>query len=86
MNNYISKDEVYDAVSGLVDQALRAQRDQANTKVWQRLSQLERILDGGRTIFEQASGPRLYQIHELRQKLYCKVLLLYEVLEYINKS
>lgn len=86
MNNYISKDEAYEAVSGLVDQALRAQRDQVNTKVWQRLNQIERILQGGRTIFEEASGPRLAKIYELRQRLYCKAEVLFEVLGYINES
>lgn len=86
MENYISKDEAYEAVSGLVDQALRAQRDQVNSKVWKRLNQIERILDGGRTFFEQASGPRLAKIYELRQRLYCKAEVLFEVLGYINKS
>lgn len=86
MNNYISKDEVFDAVSGLVDQALRAQRDQVKAKVWQRVNQIERILHGGRTIFEEASGPRFAQIYDLRQKLYIKAEVLFEVLGYLNES
>lgn len=86
MNNYITKDEAYEAVSGLVNQALRAQRDQVNTKVWKRLDQIERILDGGRTIFEEASGSRLAKIYELRQKLYCKAEIFFEVLGYLNES
>ncbi len=86
MNNYISKDEAYDAVSGLVDQALRAQRDQVKSKVWQRLNQIERILQGGKTIFEEASGPRFAKIYVLRQQLYCKYLVLLEVLGYIDES
>lgn len=85
MNNYISKDEAYEAVAGLVDQALRAQRDQVSDKVIRRLSQIERILRGGLTIFEQCSGPRLARIYELRQQLYCKIRLLYDVLGYINE-
>lgn len=86
MNNYISKDEVYDAVSNLVDQALRAQRDHVRAKVWQRLSQIEHVLDGGRPIFEQASGDRLTQIYELRQRLWCKGEVLFEVLGFLNES
>lgn len=86
MNNYISKDEAYDAVSNLVDQALRVQRDQVKAKVWRRLSQIERVLDGGKSIFEQASGDRFTQIYELRQRLWCKGEILFEVLGFLNES
>lgn len=86
MKDYISKDEAYEAVSGLVDQALSAQRAQVKDKVWRRVNQIERILQGGRTIFEQASGPRFAKIYDLRQKLYCKAEVLFEVLGYLNES
>lgn len=86
MKDYISKDEAYEAVSGLVDQALRAQRDQVKAKVWRRLNQIERILQGGRTIFEEASGPRFAKIYDLRQKLYIKSEVMFEVLGYLNES
>jgi len=86
MKDYISKDEAYEAVSGLVDQALRAQRDQVKAKVWRRLNHIERILQGGRTIFEEASGPRFAKIYDLRQKLYIKVEVMFEVLGYLNES
>lgn len=85
MKDYISKDEAYEAVSGLVDQALRAQRDQVKAKVWRRLNQIERILQGGRTIFEEASGPRFAKIYDLRQKLYIKSEVMFEVLGYLNE-
>lgn len=86
MKDYISKDEAYEAVSGLVDQALRAQRDQVKAKVWRRLNLIERILQGGRTIFEEASGPRFAKIYDLRQKLYIKAEVMFEVLGYLNES
>ena len=86
MNNYISKDEAYDAVSDLVSNALSAQRDVINDKVVRRLSQIERILRNGSTIFEQSTGPRLAKMYELRQQLYCKITTLYDVLVYINES
>lgn len=86
MKDYISKDQAYEAVSNLVDHALCAQRDQVKAKVWRRLNQIERILQGGRTIFEEASGPRFAKIYELRQKLYCKAEVLFEVIGYLNES
>lgn len=86
MNNYISKDEAYDAVAGLVDQALRAQRDQVKSKVWARVNQIERILRGGKTIFEESSGPRFAKLYDLRQKLYIKAEVMFEVMGYLNES